>query len=170
MRPYFEKMQDWGKPVKENKANADEIKKVEAEIDELVQVAKNAGISQEVLNKRGEWTVHQRLAYIVDPGTWCPLHTLYDPLKEESGTTGVVDGLGKINGRWCVIIGFDNKVMAGAWIAGQPHNILRVTDIAKRLHCPLVWLVNCSGVKLPEQEKMYADRRGSGTTFLGMLN
>jgi glutaconyl-CoA decarboxylase len=64
-----------------------------------------------------------------------------------------------------VIIGFDNKVMAGAWIAGQPHNILRVTDIAKRLHCPLVWIVNCSGVKLPEQERMYANRRGSGTTF-----
>lgn len=165
MRPYFEKMQDWGKAVKENKANAEEIKKVEQEIAELVEKAKNAGISQETLNKRGEWTVHQRLEYILDPGTWCPLHILYDPRNEESGTTGVVDGLGRINGRWCVIIGFDNKVMAGAWIAGQPHNILRVTDIAKRLHCPLVWLVNCSGVKLPEQETMYADRRGSGTTF-----
>ena len=165
MRPYFEKMQDWGKPVKENKANAEEIKKVEAEIEELVQVAKNAGISQEVLNKRGEWTVHQRLAYIVDPGTWCPLHTLYDPMNEESGTTGVVDGLGKINGRWCVIIGFDNKVMAGAWIAGQADNQLRVTDIAKRLHVPLVWLVNCSGVKLTQQEEVYANRRGNGTTF-----
>jgi len=57
-------------------------------------------------------------------------------MEEESGTTGVVDGLGRINGRWCVIIGFDNKVMAGAWIAGQSENILRVTDIAKRLHCP----------------------------------
>jgi glutaconyl-CoA decarboxylase len=55
--------------------------------------------------------------------------------------------------------------MAGAWIAGQADNILRVTDIAKRLHCPLVWLVNCSGVKLTEQEKVYANRRGSGTTF-----
>ena len=135
------------------------------EVAEIVEEKKNAGMSAEILNKRGEWTVHQRLAYIVEPGTWCPLHTLYDPMDEESGTTGVVDGLGKINGRWCVIIGFDNKVMAGAWIAGQPHNILRVTDLAKRLHCPLVWLVNCSGVKLPEQEKMYADRRGSGTTF-----
>jgi glutaconyl-CoA decarboxylase len=165
MRPYFEKMQDWGKPVKENKANADEIKKVEQSVAEIVEEKKNAGMPAEVLNKRGEWTVHQRLEYIVEPGTWCPLHTLYDPMDEESGTTGVVDGLGKINGRWCVIIGFDNKVMAGAWIAGQPHNILRVTDLAKRLHCPLVWLVNCSGVKLPEQEKMYADRRGSGTTF-----
>ena len=118
-----------------------------------------------MLNKRGEWTVHQRLEYILDPGTWAPLHLLYDPMDEESGTTGVVDGLGRINGRWCVIIGFDNKVLAGAWIAGQSDNILRVTDIAKRLRCPLVWLVNCSGVKLTEQEKVYANRRGNGTTF-----
>ena len=165
MRPYFEKMQDWGKPVKAKEANAEEIKKVEQDVAELIEKNKNAGMPKEVLNKRGEWTVHQRLEYIVDPGTWAPLHLLYDPMQEESGTTGVVDGLGRINGRWCVIIGFDNKVMAGAWIAGQSDNILRVTDIAKRLHCPLVWLVNCSGVKLPEQEKVYANRRGNGTTF-----
>ena len=165
MRPYFAKMQDWAKPAKENKANAEEIKKVEQQIAELIEKNKNAGLPKEVLKKRGEWTVHERLEYIIDPGTWAPLHMLYDPMQEESGTTGVVDGLGRINGRWCVVIGFDNKVMAGAWIAGQSANILRVTDIAKRLHCPLVWLVNCSGVKLTEQEKVYADRRGSGTTF-----
>jgi len=165
MRPYFEKMQDWGKPVKVNAANAEQIKKVEQEIAALVEEKKKAGLPKETLNKRGEWTVHQRLEYILDPGTWAPLHMLYDPMDEESGTTGVVDGLGRINGRWCVIIGFDNKVMAGAWIAGQADNILRVTDIAKRLNCPLVWLVNCSGVKLTEQEKVYANRRGNGTTF-----
>ena len=165
MRPYFEKMQDLGKPIKVNEKNAEEIKKVEAEIAALVEKNKNAGLPKEVLDKRGEWTVHQRLEYILDPGTWAPLHILYDPMEEESGTTGVVDGLGRINGRWCVIIGFDNKVMAGAWIAGQSDNILRVTDISKRLHCPLVWLVNCSGVKLTEQEKVYANRRGNGTTF-----
>jgi glutaconyl-CoA decarboxylase len=158
-------MQEWGKPVKENKKNAEEIKKIEQEIADLVLQKRNAGLPQEVINKRGEWTVHQRLEYILDPGTWAPLHLLYDPMDEESGTTGVVDGLGRINGRWCVIIGFDNKVLAGAWIAGQADNILRVTDIAKRLHCPLVWLVNCSGVKLTEQEKVYANRRGNGTTF-----
>jgi glutaconyl-CoA decarboxylase subunit alpha len=37
--------------------------------------------------------------------------------------------------------------------------------LPRRLNIPLVWLVNCSGVKLTEQEKFYADRRGSGTTF-----
>ncbi len=74
MRPYFEKMQDWGKPAKENAANAEEIRKVEQEIAELVEKAKNAGMSKDVLNKRGEWTVHQRLEYILDPGTWAPLY------------------------------------------------------------------------------------------------
>ena len=64
-----------------------------------------------------------------------------------------MDGLGQISGKWAVIIGFDNKVMAGAWLAGQSENILRVTNLAKRLNIPLVWLVNCSGAKLTEQEK-----------------
>jgi len=110
-------------------------------------------------------TVWDRIQYLVEPGTWCPLHTLYDPQFNEEGTTGVIDGLARINGKWAVLIGFDNKVMAGAWIAGQAENNLRVTDMAKILRLPLVWLVNCSGVKLPEQEKVYADRRGNGTCF-----
>ncbi len=89
------------------------------------------------------------------------MHTLYNP----EGHTNVFDGLAKISGKWCVVIGFDNKHLAGAWVAGQPDNILRVTNLSRRLNIPLVWLVNCSGVKLPEQEKFYANRRGSGTAF-----
>ncbi|MGQ9857967.1 MAG: acyl-CoA carboxylase subunit beta [Thermodesulfobacteriota bacterium] len=170
MWPYFRKMAEFGKPLSESQIRKSEesvarIREVENDLQERIQKVKNAGLPAEKLNARGEWTVYQRLEYLVDPGTWCPLHTLFDPMDEESGTTGVVDGLGKISGKWAVIIGFDNKVWAGAWVAGQAENILRVTDMAKRLHVPLVWLVNCSGVKLPEQEKVYANRRGNGTPF-----
>ena len=170
MRPYFEKMTELGRPLteaqmKQSEESLKQIREAEQSIEEHVERVRKAGLPEERLHQRGEWTVHERLQYLVDPGTWCPLHTLFDPMDEESGTTGVVDGLGKINGRWAVIIGFDNKVIAGAWIAGQSENILRVTDLVKRLNIPLVWLVNCSGVKLPEQEKVYANRRGSGTTF-----
>jgi len=163
-------MTEFGKPLSDGlkqkmRENVQQIKGVEKEIAEAVEKVRKAGLPAEVLNKRDEWTVYQRLEYLLDAGTWCPLHTLYDPMDEESGTTGVVDGLGRISGRWAVVIGFDNKVMAGAWIAGQADNILRVTDMAKRLNVPVVWLVNCSGVKLTEQEKVYPNRRGSGTTF-----
>lgn len=170
MRPYFEKMPDFGKELKEKsiartQESRHDLEKVETEIGAARQARMEVGIPAEAMNKRGTLTVWQRLDYLVDPGTWCPLHSLYNPEDNEEGTTNVVDGLGKIGGRWAVIIGFDNKVLAGAWIPGQAENILRVTNIAKRLHIPLVWLVNCSGVKLPEQEKFYADRRGGGTCF-----
>ncbi len=169
MKSYFEKMPLFGKePPAQKKADVDNIRnifKVEESIDGEVEKAKNAGFATEKINARGQMTFWQRLDYLVDKGTWCPLHTLYNPEDNEEGTTNVFDGLGKISGRWAVIIGFDNKVMAGAWLPGQSENILRATDLAKRLNIPLVWLVNCSGVKLTEQEKFYANRRGSGTPF-----
>ncbi|MDD5176437.1 MAG: carboxyl transferase domain-containing protein [Sterolibacterium sp.] len=170
MRPYFEKMPTFGKALKENRiARSQEsrakIEAVEAEIAALKKAKEDVGIPAAKINERGTLTVWQRLEYLVDPGTWQPLHSLYNPEENEEGTTNVVDGLGKICGRWAVIIGFDNKLLAGAWIAGQPENILRVTNLAKRLNIPLVWLVNCSGVKLPDQEKFYAGRRSSGTPF-----
>ena len=170
MRPYFEKMTPFGKPLtdkqKESAAeNISQIKEVEKQMAEAVEAVKNAGIPAEVIKKRGQMTVWERLEYLIDPGTWCPLHTLYNPQFNEEGTTGVIDGLAKINGKWAVVIGFDNKVIAGAWISGQADNQLRVTDMAKRLHVPLVWIVNCSGVKLTEQQEVYANRRGNGTTF-----
>jgi glutaconyl-CoA decarboxylase len=170
MRPYFERMPQFGKPLKENRiARTQEsrakLEAVEAEIAAAASARKEVGLPAAEINKRGALTVWQRLEYLVDPGTWHPLHSLYNPMDNEEGTTNVVDGLGRICGRWAVIIGFDNKVLAGAWVPGQAENVLRATDLAKRLNVPLVWLVNCSGVKLPEQEKFYADRRGSGTCF-----
>ncbi len=170
MRPYFEKMADLGKElkkgaIKRTEENRRNFEAAEAEIQAEAEKVKQVGFSTEKINAKGQWTVWQRLEYLVDPGTWCPLHTLYNPADNPEGTTNVMDGLGKISGKWAVIIGFDNKVMAGAWVPGQSENILRVTDLAKRLNIPLVWLVNCSGAKLPEQEKFYANRRGAGTPF-----
>ena len=170
MHRYFKNMASLGKAlnagqIKSSEENISQLKAVEETLAQAAEAVKNAGFPTEKINARGQLTVYQRLDYLVDPGTWCPLHTLYNPEDNEEGTTNVVDGLGKISGRWAVIIGFDNKVLAGAWLPGQAENILRVTDLSQRLNIPLVWLVNCSGVKLPEQEKFYAGRRGGGTTF-----
>ncbi len=166
MHPYFKEMPEVGKALsRELKQNIEQIKEVEAEVAQEADRVKNTGKATEAMNSKGEMTAWQRLEYLVDPGTWCPLHTIYDPLGNEEGNTGVIDGLGKIAGKWAVIIASNNKIMAGAWIPGQADNILRVTDIAKKLHIPLVWVLNCSGVKLMEQEEVYANRRGNGTPF-----
>ena len=170
MRQYFEHMDPLGKPLKpadveEMAENRERVAAVLKDLDAEIARVKSAGIPAAKIRERGEMTVWDRIEYLVDPGTFAPLHTLYNPRQNEEGTTGVVDGLAKISGKWCVVVGFDNKVLAGAWIAGQAENQLRVTDLAKRLRLPLVWLVNCSGVKLTEQDEVYPDRRGNGTTF-----
>ena len=170
MRPYFEKMKEFGRPIsagliKSTEENAQKIKDVETELEKAIEKVKQAGFSEEQINARGQLTVWQRLRHLVDPGSWCPLQSLYNPNDNPEGTNNIVNGLGKISGKWAVIIGFDNKVFAGAWLPGQADNILRATDLSKRMNLPLVWLVNCSGVKLTEQEKFYANRRGGGTTF-----
>ena len=170
MHPYFKNMPTFGKALSDKKKakaedNKNSILEVEAKIAEEVLRVKNAGLPAEKVHSRGQMTIWDRIEHLVDPGTFRPLHILYNPKNNVEGTTGVVDGLAKIGGKWCVLAGFDNKVIAGAWISGQAENQLRITDLAKRLHIPLVWLVNCSGVKLTEQEEVYADRRGNGTTF-----
>jgi glutaconyl-CoA decarboxylase len=170
MKQYWHKMNDLGKAltdaqIEQMKESKSQIDAVYADWDKEFQRVKEAGMPADDVRKRGQMTVWDRIEYITDPGMFFPLHTLYNPADNEEGMTGVIDGLARISGKWCLLIGFDNKVMAGAWSAGQSENILRVTDIAKNLHVPLVWLVNCSGAKLPEQERLYPNRRGSGTCF-----
>ena len=99
MRPYFEKMPDFGKALKKGQLKRGEeneaaLREVEQEIYDAVDAIKNSGFSEEKINARGQMTVWQRLEYLVDPGTWCPLHTLYNPADNEEGTTNVIDGLG----------------------------------------------------------------------------
>ena len=170
MHQYFAKMDALGTPlaaadVDEMADNRERVAAMLKDLDAEVARVMGAGLPSEKIRERGEMTVWDRIEYLVDPGSFRPLHTLYNPRDNEEGVTGVVDGLARIGGKWCVVIGFDNKVLAGAWIAGQAENQLRVTDLAKRLRVPLVWLVNCSGVKLSEQDDVYPDRRGNGTTF-----
>lgn len=170
MHKYFKNMDELGKGLKDKfkqrtQDNVEEVQEIEQEFLEAQEKVKDFGLPTEKINSRGQLTVWQRLDILIDEGTWQPLHILYNPSENEDCTTNVVDGLAKINGRWAVVIGFDNKCMAGAWVPGQSENVFRVTNLAKRLNIPLLWVVNCSGVKLTEQEKFYGGRRGSGTTF-----
>ena len=170
MRPYFQKMSPIGRELKENErereeANALEIAKVEKEVAKAIEKRKLTGIPAEKIHERGEKTAWERIDLLVDPGTFLPLNSVYDPEFNQEGTTGVITGLGKISRRYASIIASDNKVLAGAWIPGQAEHVFRAQDIAECLNIPLVWVLNCSGVKLTEQEKVYAGRRSGGRIF-----
>lgn len=165
MPSYFQNMQTIGKDVQSNVENEKELKSVEEEIRLQSEEARNFGKTDEKINAKGQMTATQRIETLVDEGTWCPLNSLYNPFNNNEKTTGIIKGLGRVNGKWVCIIASDNKKLAGAWIAGQADNLLRASDTAKTLNIPLVYLLNCSGVKLNDQDKVYANRRGGGTPF-----
>lgn len=166
MPTYFQTMPTIGTELtKVNEENIAEIQEVEQEIHALREAALEAGRSTESLNESGQWTAMQRVMELVDEDTWCPLNSLYNPGDNKDGSDGIIKGLGRIDGKWAVIIASDNKKLAGAWVPGQADDLLRGSDTAKRLHIPLVYVLNCSGVKLDQQELVYPNRRGGGTPF-----
>ena len=165
MPRYFQNMPTVGKAVRANPENVAELKAIEADIHDKIVAALSAGKKDEDMNAKGQMTAMQRISLLVDPGTWCPLNSLYNPEGNKNGSTSIVKGLGRVNGKWCVVIASDNKKHAGTWVPGQADNLLRGSDTAKRLRIPLVYLLNCAGVELDQQEKVYPNRRGGGTPF-----
>jgi glutaconyl-CoA decarboxylase len=166
MPSYFQNMTAIGSPLDTpNAENEAELKKIEDGIKKEISDVLASGRSDDSLNKAGQMTAMQRLELLVDKGSWFPLNSLYNPEENEDGSTGVITGLGKIHDKWAVIIASDNKKLAGAWVAGQALKLTRATDMAKQLSIPLVYVLNCSGVKLDEQEKVYAGRVTGGTPF-----
>ncbi len=171
MPGYFQSMPVLkGSPVAANADNAAELKAVEADLHEQVAKMLAAGVPDEKIHAKGQYTAMERVLSLVDEGSFCPLNSLYNPNDNDEEKIGIigtslVKGLGRINGKWAVIIASDNKKMAGAWVAGQADNLLRGSDTAKMLGIPLIYILNCSGVKLDEQEKVYPNRRGGGTPF-----
>ena len=171
MPGYFQNMPVLkGAAVRDNSENAAELMQVEAEIHAQAEYMINAGTSDDAVHAKGQMTAMERILTLVDEDTFCPLNTLYNPGNNNNDKTGVVStgvikGLGRIDGKWAVIIASDNKKIVGAWVAGQAENLLRGSDTAKMLGIPLVYILNCSGVLLNEQEKVYPNRRGGGTPF-----
>lgn len=165
MPKYFQNMPVVGKPISAiDEANENEIREVEEAIAQEIEAMQQAGTPDESINDRGQMTALQRVAELIDEGTWYPLNTLYNPEDFETGT-GIVKGLARIEGKWAVVVASDNKKIVGAWVPGQAENLLRASDTAKCLGIPLVYVLNCSGVKLDEQEMVYPNRRGGGTPF-----
>ena len=166
MPRYFQNMPELGKELRsENTENTAELKAVEQEIQELIKTVEDSGRSTESLNAAGQMTAMQRILALVDEGTWRPLNSLFNPKGNDNGSTGITKGLGRVNGKWVMIVASDNKKLAGAWVPGQAENLVRASDTAKILRIPLVYLLNCSGVKFDEQEKVYPNRIGGGTPF-----
>ncbi len=115
-------------------------------------------------------TARERIALLLDPGTellelglWAA-HGMY---QEWGGapSAGTVAGIGRVEGRLCLIIANDATVKAGAFFPMTAKKVLRAQAIALDNHIPTLYLVDSSGVFLPLQEEVFPDQDDFGRVF-----
>jgi 3-methylcrotonyl-CoA carboxylase beta subunit len=115
----------------------------------------------ERVHAKGKLTARERVLALIDPGTTTrEVGTFVNyghvfPGDQRSPAAGVVTALGVVAGRWCMIIANDNTVASGAWWPRTPEKIQRAQQMALRLRLPTIYLVDCSGLFLPEQSKSF---------------
>ncbi len=124
----------------------------------------------ERVHQKGKLTARERLELLVDAGSRTfEVGTFVNHGRKfgklESPAAGVVTAFARIHGRWCVVIANDNTVASGSWWPRTPEKIERAQEMALRLRLPVVYLVDCSGLYLPEQARSFPGRTGAGHIF-----
>jgi acetyl-CoA carboxylase carboxyltransferase component len=124
------------------------------------------------VHAKGKLTTWERIEQLKDPGTdvfevgtLVNLGVQFQGSKRMAPGAGVVTCFTRIHDRWCMVIANDNTVASGAWWPKTPEKIERAQEMALRLRLPVVYLVDCSGLFLPEQSRSFSGPTGAGHIF-----
>lgn len=130
------------------------------------------GWGSEKVHRKGKLTTWERVERLVDPGgRILPVGTLVNWGRSFAGSerqapgAGVLTAFCQIQGRWVMVIANDNTVASGAWWPLSPEKIQRAQKMALDLRLPVVYLVDCSGLFLPEQSRSFPGLTGAGHIF-----
>ncbi len=124
------------------------------------------------VHEKGRLTTWERIDRLRDPdspllpvGTLVNFGVTFGDKQQSSPGAGVVTGFIRVQGRLCVVIANDNTVASGSWWPQTPEKIQRAQEMALRLRVPVIYLVDCSGLFLPEQGRTFPGASGAGAIF-----
>jgi 3-methylcrotonyl-CoA carboxylase beta subunit len=124
------------------------------------------------VHRKGKLTTWERLDLLKDDGaSLLPVGTLvnygleFGDRKQSSPGAGVVTAFTRVHDRWVLVIANDNTVASGSWWPLTPEKIERGQEMARRLKVPVLYLVDCSGLFLPEQANTFPGAKGAGHIF-----
>jgi 3-methylcrotonyl-CoA carboxylase beta subunit len=117
---------------------------------------------------RGKLLVRDRIDLLLDPGSpfleLSPLACwgMYD---NQVPAAGIVTGIGRVCGVNCMVIANDATVKGGSFFAETVRKHVRAQEIAWENRLPCLYLVDCGGAYLPEQDRVFPDYGHFGTSF-----
>ena len=117
---------------------------------------------------RGKMPPRERVAGLLDPGSpflevgAVAAHGLYEGAAP---CAGVIAGVGRVQGRDCMIVCNDATVKGGTYYPMTVKKHLRAQEIAEECHLPCIYLVDSGGANLPNQDEVFPDRDHFGRIF-----
>jgi acetyl-CoA carboxylase carboxyltransferase component len=119
--------------------------------------------------EQGKLPVRERVALLLDEGSFAEEALLANWDGDDLGADGVVTGVGEIDGRPVALMANDPTVKAGSWGPKTVEKILRIQERALSLSVPMVYLVDSAGARITEQVQMFPGRRGAGRIFYNQV-
>ncbi|MBV8979754.1 MAG: acyl-CoA carboxylase subunit beta, partial [Acidimicrobiia bacterium] len=113
--------------------------------------------------------VRDRLALLLDEGSWVEDALLANAMAGDLPADGVVTGVGRIDGRPVCVMANDSTVKAGSWGARTVEKIVRLTEYALKHEVPIFWLVDSAGARITDQVELFPGRRGAGRIFYNQV-
>lgn len=119
--------------------------------------------------KRGKLLVRDRIDLLVDGETpfleIAPL-AAYGQYGNEVPAAGLVTGIGIVAGVPVMIIANDATTKGGSFYRETVKKHVRAQEIAEANRLPCIYLVDCGGANLPQQDQVFPDKDHFGNTFL----
>lgn len=137
----------------------------------LEKIYEGGGVAKlEKQRSKGKMTARERVEYLIDDQSYffeIGEFAGYKMYEEYGGCPagGVIVGIGRVQGRLCVIVANDASVKAGAWFPITGKKNLRAQEIAMENKMPIIYLVDSAGVFLPMQDEIFPDKEHFGRIF-----
>ncbi len=160
------------------RASADELvarpplRSLVEDLHERRERAKLGGGEEKIArqHEQDKLTARERLALLIDEGTFCELgihgrpHFSQRAMEgREAPADGVVTGYGKVAGRLVAVAAYDFTVMAGSMGMTGELKMARLRELALQKRIPMIWLLDSAGARIQEAAgSLFA---GSGHLF-----
>src|SRR4029077_10896424 len=119
----------------------------------------------EKLAGQGKLYVRDRIALLLDDGTFVEDGQLANAQASGLPADGVVTGQGPVDGRPALVVANDPTVKAGSGGARTVEKIIRITERAVVEELPVFWLIDSAGARITDQVALFPGRRGAGRIF-----
>lgn len=129
--------------------------------------------AREKHSARGKLLPRERIQYLIDEGSeFLELSEFaaFRVYEDEVPAAGIITGIGKIDGRDCMLVVNDATVKGGSYYPLSVKKHLRAQTIAEENRLPCIYLVDSGGAYLPRQDEVFPDREHFGRIFFNQAN